>query len=232
MSERIIPQPENNQVCPPADYSIREFYKEDFESTFIILHPFFKVTAPEKIDFNKNEYPSKSDMAKYCEKIKWSEFLNIAGISNIKELDIALRNSIHGLHKRYENKQSLNKLVKALEKNEVYQPNEGFFDELLLDNMMKALLKLDFQWIFIGDEFGMERKMIFIEDIIDNKYHISNMYRNFYTPKNEVLYSVHWDSHFTLLSSSKENIDKMISQFDFEGFYCNEKTEIYWSVRE
>ena len=147
------------------------------------------------------------------------------------------------LIKKYPNKITYLKLSKNFgEHNAVIaglRNCEGQYAIIMDDDYQKSiatlyaeLLKLDFQWIFIGDEFGMERKMIFIEDIIDNKYHISNMYRNLYTPKNEVLYSAHWDSHFTLLSSSKENIDKMISQFDFEGFYCNEKTEIYWSVRE
>jgi len=230
MSERILPQPQNNQVCPPDDYSIRKFYSGYFESSYIIFHPFFKVTKPDQIDFNAESYPSKEKMIECCEKIKWSEFLKMSKIKDYKELDIALRNSIHGLNKKYKNDESSNKLENALEQHKIHQPNEGLFEELLLDDMMKALLHLDFKWVFLADEFGTERKLTFIEDIIDNKTQVTNLHRNIYTPKSEVLYSVHWDSHFTLMSSTKNNIKKIIDLFDFEGFYCDEKTEIYWSV--
>jgi len=162
MSERILPQPQNNQVCPPDDYSIRKFYSGYFESSYIIFHPFFKVTKPDQIDFNAESYPSKEKMIECCEKIKWSEFLKMSKIKDYKELDIALRNSIHGLNKKYKNDESSNKLENALEQHKIHQPNEGLFEELLLDDMMKALLHLDFKWVFLADEFGTERKLTFI----------------------------------------------------------------------
>ena len=54
---------------------------------------------------------------------------------------------------------------------------------------------------------------------------------NWYTNKNEILYTSHWDSHFTLLCSDKKTIESILSKHPFEGFYCDIKTEIYWSCQ-
>ena len=230
MTERILPEPEKNQVCAPADESILEFYKGYFDSVYVILHPFLKIANPDKIDFEKDDYPSKDEITNYCEKITWKRYLEFSGIEDIKTLDIALRNSIGGLKEKFKNDISTAKLDKTFDEHKIYHPSEGNFQKIILDSMLNGLIKLGHKWIYIGDEFGTERKLIFIEDVLSNKEVITDWYKNIFTPKNEILYTVHWDSHFTLLCSDRENIDSIVTEFDFEGFYCNQSTEIYWSV--
>jgi len=231
MKERILPEPERNQVCAQADQSILEFYKGKYESVFIVLHPFFQVINPNKIDFEKEEYPNKKQISKHCKKLTWEEVMKLSKIENIRKLDIALRNSIMGLKEVHKDDFSLNKMIETCDKNNIHQPNEGSFAELLIDPILTAILSLGHKWIYIGDEFGTERKLLFVEDVIDNTETIGEWYKNIFTPKNEILLSVHWDSHFSLLCSKRNLIDEILKETELEGFHCDEKTEIYWSCK-
>lgn len=53
-----------------------------------------------------------------------------------------------------------------------------------------------------------------------------------YTEDNKLLFSVHWDSHFTLLCSDLEIVKSIVDKYQFEGFHANHETEIYWSVKD
>ena len=231
MKTRILPAPDRNIVCAAVDIPILDFYRDYYDSVYVILHPFIKVTALNKIDFNKGNWPTKAQITKHTEKLNWKEFIEISGLGNIKRLDVALRTSIGGLKKQYENKEDAKILEETSNKSKLIAPTEGYFHELLIDDMMSALQHLGHDWIFIGDEFGQERKLEYIQDIIDNKITPEDDMRNWYTHKNEVLYSTHWDSHFTLLCSDRQTINKILDKYPFEGFFCEKDTEIYWSVK-
>jgi hypothetical protein len=46
-----------------------------------------------------------------------------------------------------------------------------------------------------------------------------------------VLWTTHWDSHFSFLCSSDSNLNAIPKAYHFEGFFCDRTTEVYWSVR-
>ena len=51
---------------------------------------------------------------------------------------------------------------------------------------------------------------------------------------NKVLLSIKQeghDCHFSILCSEKNTINKIVEFADLEGFFCNDKTEIYWSLQ-
>jgi hypothetical protein len=229
---KILPDLPHNIMSPDADMPILDFYRGFYDCVYLILHPFLSVTDPKKIDLEKigpGAWPTKDEIVQFTEEVSWDHFLEISGIKNKNELDIALRNRILGLADKHKNDADLSLLNHALKANGLIAPQEGFFNEILRDNMLKTLLGLGHYWIFDGDEFGFERKLIFIEDVIDNV--AANLfYKNWYTPQNEILYTTHWDSHFTILCSTKQNVEKILQKFPFEGFYCNSKTEVYWSI--
>lgn len=90
-SARSIAKISHNITPPNNGESILEFYKGYYDCVYIILHPFIKITHPDKIIFSKEKYPTKEDFVSYTEKVSWREFLQLSGLGNLNQLDIALR---------------------------------------------------------------------------------------------------------------------------------------------
>ncbi|QGM29159.1 hypothetical protein GI482_01535 [Bacillus sp. N3536] len=45
-----------------------------------------------------------------------------------------------------------------------------------------------------------------------------------------ILLTTHWDSHFSMLCSDKNTVNKIVKSCNLEGFYCVERTKVYWSL--
>lgn len=231
---KTYPDIYNNIISPSDEIPLLDFYKGYYDCIYIILHPFLKVTHPDNIDFEriwpaKQSWPTKAEILKFTEKVSWSDILLQSDIKDINQLDIALRSSILGLSERPENKQDAKYIVDFTNENNLIRPTEGLFNEVLMNDMLKALISLGHDWIFTGDEFGHERKLQYIQDIIDSN-DVEDYRKNWYTTKNEVLYTTHWDSHYTMLCSDRKTVEKILEKYPFEGFYCNPDTEIFWSI--
>lgn len=227
-SQFFIPPP--NITCP-YEGPILEFYKNHYEAVYLILSPFIALKDSNNSPFKKNKgWPSKKVMRETCTKISWFEILQMSEIVSLKKLDKALRGYIHAIETK--DLDSLNKLRKTISKFGIIPPPEGFFQELLIDDMMKGLKTLGFEKIIIGDEFGFEKRETNIDEILNNHTELAAGENNIYTHGNEILFSVHWDSHFTLLCSKKEIIENFLKMYNFEGFYCTSKTSVYWGLEE
>lgn len=197
--------------------SILEFYKGYFDTVYVMLHPFFK----EKDN-------------KITQVMTWKEIQMLAGFKDINQLDIALRTSIGGLRREYENKKDADILSQLAELHDFWFPSEGNFQDTLKNKMLKSLQDQGHHYMYMGDEWGFERKRSYIQEVIDGKDNTLLEYgpeMNWYTTNNEILYTTHWDSHFTLLCSDKNTVENILAKHPFEGFYCNEKTDIYWSTK-
>jgi hypothetical protein len=222
----IIPPP--NITCP-YDGPILEFYKNHYEAVYLILSPFIALKNSQDSPFKKNKsWPSKKVISETCKKISWSEIIQISEIENLKKLDKALREDIGAI----KNLESSNKLRKTTSKFGIIPPPEGLFQDLLIDDMMNGLKTLGFEKIIIGDEFGSEKRETNVDEVLNNHIELFAGENNIYTHDKEILFSVHWDSHFTLLCSKKEIIEKFLKIYKFEGFYCTSKTSVYWGLEE
>ena len=209
---------EHNSICAYPDIPILDFYEGYFDSVYIILHPFVSLDEKE---------------ASY-KQITWKEFIELAGFSDINQLDIALRNFIRGLKTKWENEADVNRVRRTCDAHKLRIPFEGKFQDILEHDMLVSLQEQGHDYMFIADEHGFERKVIYIQDLIEKKDKIELSYaghENWYTNKHEILYTTHWDSHFTLLCSTRETIKSILDKHPYEGFYCDSKTEIYWSLK-
>jgi len=97
---------------------------------------------------------------------------------------------------------------------------------LLENRLFNAIRKLGFDWFWVGDEFGTERKLHWIIDLIEKDYIPSH--GCVFKHEHSILVTTHWDSHCSFLCSSRDLIEKLLSTESFEGFYCTPKTEVYW----
>ncbi len=208
---------EHNCICAFDGMPILEFYKGYFDSVYIILHPFYSLNYDNGIE----------------KTVTWAEMVTLTQFRDINQLDIACRNTIGGLIDKWKNNEDKEKLNMVCKANNLLMPCKGQFDKPLDIEMLLSLQEQGHHYIFVADEFGFERKVTYIQDYIEgtDKPKLQWGRENWYTPKNEILYTSHWDSHFTLLCSDKRTIESILSKHAFEGFYCDKDTEIYWSCR-
>jgi len=228
---RALPEPHKYAVCSPADMPIKNFYKGFFDEVFIFFHPFIKPLTIDIKSFFSDSYPCKNDVISTCELVTWTAFTEKSGIAGFHQLDIGLRTLILGLKKEFAN-ETLAKLIKdTCEQMNLVYPTEGCFLELLTNTFLEAVKNEGYDWLWVGDEFCTERKLMFIDDLIKENNPFGVQHINLFTHDNRILITTHWDSHFSMKCSDRNTIDRIVGFGSLEGFYCNDKTEIYWSLQ-
>ena len=221
------PFPHAYAVCAPDNVSIKEYYKNYYEEVFIFLHPFLQ---PRSSGLDLIETPlTKFEMMEQTRRIRWDKVIGLLGMADYKELDVGLRTLISGLRDEYANEDAARKVSGLKEKERIYDPTEGFLPVGLINPLLEAIKSEGHDWIWVGDEFGSERKQEYLDDLWKSDELEWNR-KNLFTHDNELLITTHWDSHFSMLCSDKETIERIVKHCDLEGFYCDDKTEIYWSL--
>ncbi|WP_096187349.1 DUF2711 family protein [Evansella halocellulosilytica] len=227
--ERVLPEPNRYAVCASEGVSIKEYYKGVFDEIYIFFHPFIKPVTIDSELFYPETYPDKFQIINNCKIVTWKEFLSLSGMKNYEELDIGLRTGILGLNHKYENKKLEKIIDNVSEKHNLVPPSEGSLPDILINNLLEAIKKEKYDWIWVGDEFDTERKLEYIDDLINQDTLARN---NLFTHDNSILITTHWDSHFSMIcSDDKKKVDRIIKTCNLDGFYCDDNTEIYWSVR-
>lgn len=225
--ERILPVPDAFATCP-TEGKVLEYYEGIFEAAYVLLHPFVKNVSIREEQFKPATYPTRSSMVKNGVAVSWQEVAARAGLSSIAAVDIGLRSMVLGLKKEPSNQEFASKIESLVESDGVLPPPEGCFSDLLHDRVLTYIQELGHKWVWVGDDFGTERRLYWIEDLKGQEADPTRNCRNVFTVDKCFLWTTHWDSHFSFLCSSKNNLANVQG---FEGFFCTPQTEVYWSVR-
>ena len=227
MDNRVLPAPDKFASCP-GDGKILGYYDGQFESVYVLLHPFLRSKSIPMERFCPEKWPTKQELIEGAEAVTWQEILQITELTSINEIDVGLRTSICGLNTRFANDELSNLLRKLTEDSNIIHPSEGDISPSIENRLYESLQHLGHNWLWVGDEFCTERKLIWIDDL--KKEDEIPSHGCLFTPDKAVLITTHWDSHFSYLCSSKAVIDQILEYQAFEGFYCTPETEVYWSV--
>jgi hypothetical protein len=227
--ERICPAPDVFATCP-SDGKILEYYKDTFEAVYVLLHPFIKAVSIGKEQFNPGTYPGRSSIVANCAPVTWKDVCRKADLPSISAVDIGLRTRILGLKEEFRNQEYAAKIDSLIDSDDILPPPEGSFSDLLHDTVLASIQNLGYQWVWVGDEFCTERKLYWIDDLKGQEAGPTGGHCNVFTPDKALLWTTHWDSHFSFFCSSKAHLDSALRYFPFEGFFCDPSTEIYWSV--
>ena len=230
MTDRILPEPDLYAICP-LEGSILSFYKGQFEAAYILLNPFIRPISITAERFAEASELNANDICSNCEAVLWSEVQTISGLPSLAAIDIALRTSIGGLKKELASEEYVGQLRAALKNHRIFEPSEGSFPELTQNAIFSFIQSLGHQWVWVGDEHCTERKLYWIDDLKPPSARNELIRSSVFTPDKSLLWTVHWDSHFSLFCSSSENIEKLSQWSEIEGFRCDPDTEVYWSVR-
>jgi hypothetical protein len=231
MAKRILPKADAFATCP-TEGRILEYYKGTFEAVYVLLHPFIKTVSIDKEQFKPSTYPSRASIVRNCVPVSWAEISNRAELPSIAAVDIGLRTRILGLKAELTNQQYAVRLEALAQSDGILPPPEGFFSDLLHDRIVQSIQRLGYEWAWVGDEFGTERKLSWIDDLKGQESESTTRnHCSVFTPDKQLLWTTHWDSHFSFLCSAERNLATIEDASHFEGFFCTPTTEVYWSVR-
>ena len=229
MTTRILPPPDLFASCP-SDGNVLHYYSGTFEAVYISLNPFIKSTVINKEDFKPGTYPSRASIVTNCEPVSWSAVASLAGLPSLAAVDIGLRTRIGGLRRDLENQSYASAIDALSDTQSILTPSEGLFPDLLHDEILQSIQRLGYEWLWIGDEFCTERKLHWIDDLKNQEDGLTRGRFNVFTPDKQLLWTIHWDSHFSFLCSSQQNLAAIQNMSDLEGFFCTPLTEVYWSI--
>jgi hypothetical protein len=226
MNQRVLPAPDKFAVCP-LDGAILPFYEGVFEAAFVLLSPFLRPRSPSVKIF---PHTTADELCRTCDPVRWSEVQVLSGLPSLAAIDVALRTNILGLKKALANDALAIQLNDRLSQHGLLPPCEGMFPELSLDPVLSFIQSLGSEWVWVGDELCTERKLHWIDDLKPAKAETTLTQGSVFTPEKSTLWTVHWDSHFSLFCSTRENVERLSRHPDLEGFICGPATEVYWSI--
>jgi hypothetical protein len=229
MTERILPEPEKFASFP-VDGRILDYYKGQFDSVYILLHPFIHPKSIEIERFCPKFYPKKHEMIEGCEAVRWKKILELTNLNALSEIYIGLRTRIHSLREEYANETFASCLEELIDKHGIIPPSGDSLPELIENRIYEAIRLLGYRWLWIGDQFGTERKLHWIDDLTDKDDVPSN--GCIFTHDHSILITTALDQHYSFLCSSRKIIEQILDIDNFEGFYCTEKTEVSWGFSD
>ncbi len=231
MNERVSPDPDRYAVCP-LDGPVLAFYEGEFEAAYVLLNPFLRRKSTSfELAISALDEMSADEFCQTFEAVRWTEVRDLCGFPPIASIDVALRTMIGGLSKEYADEELADVLSKSMKQHGLLPPAEGTFPEVVQEPLLSFVQSLEQDWLWVGDEFCTERKLCWIDDLKPASAKVSLVRGSVFTPDKATLWTVHWDSHFTLFCSSGQTIQRLAGHPALEGFVCGPETEIYWSVR-
>ena len=230
MATRTLPEPDLYAVCP-NEGPVLSFYQGVFEAVYVLLYPFIRPTAMSSERVRTDDSIDRAAIVATCEPVTWAEVQRLTSFHSLAEIDVALRTQIAGLRDEFANQALATRMRKSVEQAGLVEPSEGRFSDLSYNKVLSFIQELGYEWVWIGDEHCTERKLRWIEDLKDPSSNATQRNCNVFTPDKSLLWTTHWDSHFSFFCSSKDIITRLAAYEELEGFECSADTEVYWSVR-
>jgi hypothetical protein len=230
VTERVWPLPDAYASCP-GDGPLLSYYAGVFDSVFVSLSPFIKPVSIPTALFTPATYPDRAQICAGCESVGWEEVRQKAGLPSISALDIALRTRISGLRPQFANQEFAALLEQAERDLGVISPLEGEHSDLLHNTVLGIFQALGHKWVWVGDEFSTERKLHWIDDLRKSQSSVIKGHCNVFAPDKSILWTVHWDSHFSFLCSREGKLQFADVESKLEGFFCEANSEVYWSTQ-
>ena len=209
--------------------TIREFHSE-YESTFVILHPFLKIKDGHTIKFETGNWPSKKQITEQTNPITWTEIINKAKLKDINELDRML--AFSHCARSTADKTAWVKFMTVIDSNNFINAQVDNYPEILTDKTLKQLQVLGYSNILHYSDISDDKTLYNIQELIDSENALPENYTRLLTLDNNILFETDFDSRFTYFSSDKKTIDEIITKLDLEGFYCDSKIKHDWSYAE
>lgn len=213
------------------DYPIKAYYEGVFETVFVAFHPFYKPNdaSPEAVCLGRLHSGDKNEVERCFEPVTWETVRRRAAFEDFKQLDLALRTWNGAIAPRDEFVAWKRRLEGVCTREHLYAPSDSIPSDLTANRVFRALLEMGAKWMWDGDDFCTERRLVYIQDTLEasdwDRHH-----RIFFGYQHDWLIVTPWESMCTLFCGSHAWVEQMVERCELEGFYCDDKTTSNWSL--
>jgi Protein of unknown function (DUF2711) len=217
-----------NYVYPFYGTPLVEAFGGRFEAAFIVLHPFIHV--PDFLSWKVTHlYPGDQQIVAHGTRYPWTAVGAHTGLASCARINQALLTAIGSLKGDLADPSGREALQTFLQSNSIWMPAEGRFEPLL-------------HWSFLQvfAAAGMD-KLIFVPEIPNSEHTLrlpiqglkngSIPFPNCGTllaPDESFLFTVDWDSFFTLFYGPRAFVGQTAGMLDLEGFFATPNTDHAW----
>ena len=213
---------------PRYDTPLIEAYDGRFESVFVILHPFIHVPGDLAWKATR-QYPDDEQILAAGTKCTWAEVALETRLRACAQVNQALLTSIGSITDEVSDFEAHDAIKRFLESEPVWMPTEGRFE---------PLLHMDF---LIAFEAAGKEELVFVPEFPDvdgvQRFEVARLKSGGETfpsrgslvaPDESFLFTVDWDSFFTLFYGPRELASEVVCRRNLEGFFANLTTEHFW----
>ncbi len=220
---------QSEQFTYPA-YSIPlvDAYNALFESVFIVLHPFIRV--PSSLAWSTTQsYPSDAEILAHGSKCAWSDLVAHTGLSSCAQINQALLTSIGSLQDHLADPAAFGKLQGILQSHPIWMPTEGRFEPLLQSDILQVFTASGADELIFVPEFPHADPVTALPIAGLRSGAVPFPTRGtLLAPDHSFLFTVDWDSFFTLFYGPRSFIAGVAAALDLEGFFATPNTEHAW----
>ena len=199
-----------------------------FESAFILLHPF--VRMPQQLSWSATRrYPTDAEILAHGAKCSWSGAARGASIRNCAAMSQALLTAIGSIDEFLRDQDASSLLQRYLQSAPVWMPTEGRFEPLLHADLLAAFAAAGHSQLFHVPEFpGQEPvQTLACADLLQNPEKFPTR-GTLLAPDERFLFTVDWDSFFTLFYGPRAFVESFVRSRNLEGFFAEKETEHFW----
>jgi len=205
-----------------------EAYDGRFEAALILLHPFIHVPDPLAWSTTR-QYPSDADILAQGTKQTWSEIALHTGLASCARVNQALLTSIGSLPGHLADPSASGALQSLLQSQPIWIPVEGRFEPLLRADFLRAFALARVPELIYAPEFPHSDPVVTLPTTGLRNGSIPFPFRGtLLAPDHSFLFTVDWDSFFTLFYGPRSLIASVCSTLNLEGFFATPNTEHAW----
>jgi hypothetical protein len=205
-----------------------EAYGGRFESVFVVLHPF--VSVPLELAWKvAHSYPSDEQIFERGTKCTWGEVAVHTRLRSCAKLNHAMLSSIRSIQEELRDCEAAEALYGFLESEPVWMPSEGTFEPLLQGDFLKTFEAARQKELVLVPEFpGTDPVQRLSLAKLKSREGAFPMRGSLVAPDASFLFTVDWDSFFTLFYGPQTFVSDVVAECGLEGFFAGPTTEHFW----
>jgi hypothetical protein len=220
--------PFDQYVYPRYDTPLLEAWGSRFESVFVLLHPFIRM--PEELSWQATrQYPADDQILALGARCLWSQVAAQTRMGACARLNQALLTSIGAIADYLCDYPARDSLQSLLQSSSVWMPVEGRFEPLLHADLLHAFDEAGHNHLVYVPEFPGKDPIqpLPVAGLRDRTVPFPTC-GSLVAPDQSFLFTVDWDSFFTLFYGPRPFLEKIVRDRNLEGFFAAPTTEHAW----